>query len=155
MQLVRVWLEERRLNKKADSLLLNGDKDRNRKSWELNVLNLLYSRFFFFVPQKLVRKVRLPNQPVQTIHLSSMVATSLSNSVLFTASHFRPDRVLLSPLPLSYLPHKIFLLSSFALRELCEKKMARGETRQGLTTKWWKFDTDKPGHREEGSVSVH
>jgi hypothetical protein len=64
MQLVRVWLEERRLNKKADSLLLNGDKDRNRKSWELNVLNLLYSRFFFFVPQKLVRKVRLPNQPV-------------------------------------------------------------------------------------------
>lgn len=30
MQLVRVWLEERRQNKKAGTVLLNGDKDRNR-----------------------------------------------------------------------------------------------------------------------------
>jgi hypothetical protein len=46
MQLVRVWLEERRQNKKEGTVLLNGDKDRNRESWQLNVLNPLYSRFF-------------------------------------------------------------------------------------------------------------
>jgi hypothetical protein len=31
MQLVRIWLEERRPNKKAGTVLLNGDKDRNRR----------------------------------------------------------------------------------------------------------------------------
>jgi hypothetical protein len=41
MQLVRVWLGERRQNKKAGTVLLNGDKDRNRKTWERNVLNPL------------------------------------------------------------------------------------------------------------------
>ena len=50
MQLVRAWLEERRKNKKkkAGTVILNGDTDRSRKSWELNVLNPLYGRFFFY-----------------------------------------------------------------------------------------------------------
>jgi len=49
--------------KKAGTVLLNGDKDRNGKTWELNVLNPLYSRFLFFLPQQLVRKARLRYHP--------------------------------------------------------------------------------------------
>jgi len=127
MQLVRVWLEERRQNKTAGTALLNGDKDRNRKSWELKVLNPLYSRFlfffFFFTPT--VSKKSSPTSPPSIVNSPFLDGSHLSLQFCIIHSFSFPpwsSSILLSTLPLSYLPHKIYLLSSFNLRELCKRK---------------------------------
>jgi hypothetical protein len=119
---VRVWLEESKQNKKAGRVLLNGDKDRNRKSWELNVLNLLYSRFFF---TPTVSKKSLPTSPPSIVISPFLDGSHLSLQFCIIHSFSFPpwsSSVLLSTLPFSYLPHKIYLLSPFDLRELCKRK---------------------------------
>jgi hypothetical protein len=91
---------------------------------------------FFFLPQQLVRKTHVRN-PVSIVNSDPFLDGS-HLSLQFCIIHsfsFPPwsSSLLLSPLPLSYLPHKIYLLSPFALRELCKRKW-RVERRD---RNWW------------------